>query len=330
MYGHQQSLSGVKRMFETILRLLLTSLFEAAPLALATLGIVLIFKTSFTTNFAQGSIGMLGAFAASIILSRHPIDNIPTVTYSQMFIAVIVGIIVGFFVAMFVDVVIFRLSKYANPAGKQIITMGLVLVIGGTIPTLFGGRGRSIPRLGGNLQGPFRAPFEAVIQFFRSLGVIIQMHQLIALVLALVIISILFIALRYTKWGLGVRATASNEVVAGMMGVNTRFITAMSWAIAGGLGALAAILISSGRGSQGSVNTIFMTSTQVNAFFSSIMGGFSTFHGPVIGAVIFSIMKNVFSSYLSPWGMTTVYIVVLIIVLIKPYGIFGKKIAKKV
>ena len=52
----------------------------------------------------------------------------------------------------------------------------------------------------------------------------------------------LFVALKYTKWGLSVRSVAGNETVAGMMGVNTRWVTAFTWAIAGGLGALAASL----------------------------------------------------------------------------------------
>ena len=114
--------------------------------------------------------------------------------------------------------------------------------------------------------------------------------------------------LRYTRWGLGVRATASNERVASMMGVNTKFITAMSWAIAGGLGAVAAILIASNRGTFGNVTTYFMISIQVQAFFSAILGGFSTFYGPVIGAVIFSVLNNLgFGVYFNPWGTTVLY-----------------------
>ncbi|MBE0700239.1 MAG: branched-chain amino acid ABC transporter permease [Acholeplasmataceae bacterium] len=319
-------------MFESILRTIVTSIFEAAPLALATLGIVLIFKTSFTTNFAQGSIGTVGSFVASyLILATPTIDGtIPTVTALTLFLAIVVGVVFGFILGLLVDILIFRNSRYINSGGKQIITMGLVLVISGVIPMVFGSQNRTLPRLGSNVGGILQKFFQTIIDFFIQFGVTIRIHQLIGFFLSVILLAIIFIALRYTKWGLGVRATASNEIVAGMMGINTRIITAMSWAIAGGLGTVAAILIASSRGSAGSVVPYLMINTQVQAFFSSILGGFSTFGGPMIGVLIFSLLKNFFSIYLSPWGMTSVYIFILVVVLIKPLGLFGKKIAKKV
>ncbi|MDY0210027.1 MAG: branched-chain amino acid ABC transporter permease [Acholeplasma sp.] len=313
--------------------ILLSGILQSAPLVLATFAIVLIFRTSFTTNFAQGMIGTVAAFVTTYIIMPAPDiqGNVANPSFIEYFIAIAIGITVSFLFSMLIDVLIFRHSRYLNPVGKQIITMGVVLIISGLLPILFGISDRSLPRLGRNLESTFLGDILASISdLFSKVGINVGIHVLLSFFISFTLITIIFIALKYTKWGLGVRATASNEKVASMMGVNTKFITAMSWAIAGGLGAIAAILISSNKGTFGNVTTYFMISIQVQAFFSAILGGFSTFYGPVIGAIIFSVLNNVFGVYFNPWGTTVLYLTIMTVVLFKPLGLFGKKIAKKV
>ena len=138
----------------------------------------------------------------------------------------------------------------------------------------------------------------------------------------------MFIALKYTKWGLGVRATASNEVVASMMGINTKFITAMSWGIAGGLGALAGALYAP---TVFSLTPDMMLTLQINGFLAAVLGGFSSFGGPIVAAVIIPFSKILSNRLISDtWANAIVYMMILIVILIKPVGLFGKRIAKKV
>ncbi|MBM7453314.1 branched-chain amino acid transport system permease protein [Acholeplasma morum] len=311
----------------------ISGFLQSAPLVLATFAIVLIFKTSFTTNFAQGMIGTVAAFVTTYIIMPIPDiqGNVASPSFLEYLVAILAGITVSFIFSMIIDVLIFRHSRYLNPVGKQIITMGVVLVITGVLPILFGISDRSLPRIGRNLEDTFLGDvLLGISKGFKAIGVNVGIHVLLGFIISFLLISVIFIALKYTKWGLGVRATASNEKVASMMGVNTKFITAMSWAIAGGLGAVAAILISSNKGSFGNVTTYFMISVQVQAFFAAILGGFSTFYGPVVGAIIFSILNNLFGVYFNPWGTTVLYLTIMTVVLFKPLGLFGKKIAKKV
>lgn len=311
----------------------ISSLFTSAPLILATFAIVLIFKTSFTTNFAQGMIGTIAAFVTSYILLPKPDFTNPTVpapTLVEYLIAILAGILVSFIISMIIDVLIFRNSRYLNPVGKQIITMGMVLIITGFLPMMYGVDALPMPRMGKNLTNTAFGNFLKIfVDFFSSMGIRVRLEMVLTTFLSAIILGTIFALLRFSKWGLGVRATASNEKVASMMGVNTKFITAMSWAIAGGLGAVAAIIISSNRDGF-FITPYLMISTQVQAFFSAILGGFSTFFGPVVGALLFTIFDNLFAVYFNPWGKTATYLFVMIIVLIKPYGLFGKKIAKKV
>ena len=132
-----------------------------------------------------------------------------------------------------------------------------------------------------------------------------------------------------------VRSTASNEFTAELMGINSYAITAASWAIAGALGVLAAVMYAGGGAR---IGPSFMTTIQVNAFLAGILGGFSTFHGPVIGAICIPVAANCVGflanfrgmSGITRWNMVIVYALMLIVILIKPQGLLGKPIVKKV
>ena len=117
-------------------------------------------------------------------------------------------------------------------------------------------------------------------------------------------------------------------------GSDTRVITAASWSIAGALGVLAAVMYAGGGTT---ISPSYMTTIQVNAFLAGILGGFSTFYGPVIGAVLIPVAASCvgflanFGLYnISRWQMVIVYVLMLIVILIKPAGIFGKRTLKKV
>ncbi len=314
-----------------IINRLLLALADAAPLALVTFAIVLIFRTSFTTNFAQGMIATTGAYVVTIFYSAFLVQIFPN--SNPIFLTIIAflsGIVVGFLLGVFIDTILIRKSKFSTPLTKQMITMGIVLVIMGVLPTIFFRYDQNMP---------------SIPRFFTEVSIIetgfgnivLRYNQIYAILIATLVIGTVFILLKKTKWGLGVRSTAANEKVASMLGVNTKFITAMSWGIAGGLATLGAIIYASYNLT---VNVAFMTEMQVNGFLAAILGGFSTFFGPVIGAIIIPVLTQI-SYYvtnnfqlgipnLGVYYKVFVYIIILIIILIKPIGIFGKKIAKKV
>ena len=313
-----------------IINRLVPALADAAPLALVTLAIVLIFRTSFTTNFAQGMISTTAAYVTTVFYNRYLIINFPSINgFISMMLSFILGILVGFLLGVFIDTMIIRKSKFSNSLTKQMITMGSVLFIMGMLPTLFFKADLNMPTI------PYFFTTRTLIPF-RDKFILIQHNHVYMILVATLVISTVFIALKFTKWGLGVRSTAANEKVAGMMGVNTKFITAMSWGIAGGLGSLGAILYASTQ----TISAGLMVEMQVNGFLAGILGGFSTFFGPVVGAIIIPIVSTlsnyitqkimIGSSSLRVYYKVFVYLVILVIILIKPIGLFGKKIAKKV
>ena len=301
-----------------IINTFLSSLIPMCVTAIVTMAITLIFRTSFTTNFAQGVISAFGAYVASWAITRL---GLPVI------IALPLSMIVSMAIAVAVDVGLFRNGRYVNALSKQIITMGLISIVTGLAPVIFGTINKyNIDSLvSGNL----------TIDVAGDVDISVTYNSLIWVAITAIIIPVIFILLRYSKWGLSVRATASNEYVAGMMGINTHVVTALSWGIAGALGALAAYMRSS---STNIVNIYFMTDYQVSAFLAGILGGFSTFHGPVICALLIPLVENLIFAILSmvglseftSWSRVIVYAIALVIIFIKPQGIFGKKIAKKV
>ena len=310
-----------------ILQPFAASLSYICVLALATFAITLIYKTSATTNFAQGSIAIFASYIGCKLFVNLGVPY---------WICIIISFVIGFLFGIVVDVGIFRRGRYVNLAGKQIITMGLVLIITSIMPMigLVFSYDPSIP------------PFIKVpdSEFVKNNNLLIQMggkvldlpiHGLVCLGITVIILGILFILLRFSKWGLGVRTTASNEYVAQMMGVNTHIITALSWGIAGALGAVAALMYASSRGT---ITMTFMGEFQVNAFLSGILGGFGTFFGPIVASIGIPVVTKFIGlfgqidglEFIMSYDKVLVYLLALVIILIKPNGIFGKKVVKKV
>ena len=191
---------------------------------LATFAVTLIFKTSYTTNFAQGVISAIGAYVAVELSLLHGMP---------LWLVAMLGVVVAFIIGVAIDVLVFRNGRYVNALGKQIITMGLISIFIGVIPFVFKvAKLESVPAL----------PFVHLTKGIKLGELFIQYNTLIALGITAVLIALVFILLQKSKWGLSVRATASNEIVAGMMGVNTKVITAVSWGIAGAFGAVAAAM----------------------------------------------------------------------------------------
>lgn len=302
-----------------LINILLQTLTTTCVTVLATMGISLIFKTSNTTNFAQGSIAALGCHFAYYLVNKAGWG-----TVLPNWLGIIISILIGILLGLLIDIGIFRRGRNVNAIGKQIITMGIVTLIVGGIPLVFGSdEGMRLESF---------APGNTTIEIFGA-TISATNHSLVCLAITLVVLAILFILLYKSKWGLGVRATASNESTAGIIGINTHIITATSWAIAAGLGVLAAVMLAADTVT---ISSYFMTEIQVNSFLSGILGGFSTFYGPIIGAVIVPVSIAVVSwggiyvDFFQKFSLAIVYVALLVAVLIKPQGLFGKKIVKKV
>ena len=273
--------------------------------ALAALGIIIIYRTSYTTNFAQGAVAMFNTFVVTFLFNKFGLP---------LWLAVIGGVLSAILMGFLIDVLILRHTKNVSPVAKQIITLGLIMIVLGLAPIFFG-------------VDPLRLPRLIESGDFSFLGASISYNGLFNIALGLAIMLLMFYILQKTKWGLAIRITASNEYVARLMGVPTKNVTMAAWGVAGVLGVIAGVMTAP----MTSVTLNLMDEVQITALVACVLGGFQTFHGPVIGAYIMGIVRNLLLFYVSSiWGGQILYILILVFIVFRPYGLIGKKIVKKV
>lgn len=287
------------------LQILLRSLETGSVYALAALGIIIVYRTSNITNFSQGVVSMFSTFVVTALFIN---------TGMPLWLAIFGGVASAIVVGILIDLVVIRHTKKVSPVAKQIITLGLIMVVLGITPLFFGVDPLTLPRLinAGDL---------------RILGANISYNGIFNIVFGLVLMVILFYILQNTKWGLAVRTTASNEYTARLMGVPTKTVTLFAWAIAGVLGVFSGVMVAP----MTSVTLNLMDQVQINALIACVLGGFQTFYGPIFAAYMIGISANLLSYYVSSvWGGQILYIVILAFLIFRPHGLFGKKIVKKV
>jgi branched-chain amino acid transport system permease protein len=288
-----------------LLQILLRSLETGSVYALAALGIIIVYRTSNITNFSQGVVSMFNTFVVTALFIN---------TGMPLWLAILGGVASAITVGMLIDFVVIRHTKKVSPVAKQIITLGLIMVVLGITPLFFGVDPLTLPRLinAGDL---------------KILGANISYNGLFNIVFGLVLMFILFYVLQKTKWGLAVRTTASNEYTARLMGVPTKTVTMFAWGIAGVLGVFSGVMVAP----MTSVSLNLMDQVQINALIACVLGGFQTFYGPIFAAYLIGISANLLSYYVSSvWGGQILYIVILAFLIFRPHGLFGKKIVKKV
>ena len=291
--------------FGTLLQILLRSLETGGIYALAALGIIIIFRTSNITHFAQGAMGMFNTYLAAVLVD---VMGLP------LGIGVVAAVVMAVVLGCLVDFVIIRRVKKVAPITKQILTLGLIMVFVGLAPMIFGVDPRSLPKF---------IPAGHIPVADTKLSY----NGLLNIALGIVIMLVLFYVLQKTKMGIAIRTTASNEPVARLMGVPTRNVTLFAWALAAVLGALAGIM----NAPSTTVTTGVMDSVQINALIACVLGGFQTFYGPILGAYIIAVGSNLLNFYVSSvWGTQIMYLLILLFVVFRPQGLIGKKIVKKV
>ncbi|QLY40095.1 branched-chain amino acid ABC transporter permease [Hujiaoplasma nucleasis] len=303
----------------TIITLLFSSLRLGSIVALAALGIVLIFRTSKATNFAQGTIGTMNAYVAAYFTM---------VKGYHWLVAVSLALVAAFITGIVIDKLFIRPAKKANIVGKQILTFGIIMILTGIMNFDKGIFKDLFPSV------PIRPePLFPISLRVNILGAGIEVNTIFIFTVTLVLLAFVFWFIQKTKWGLATRVTASSEETAMLMGVPTKTVTMFSWAFAAMLGALAGIFLSS----RVAMDPLLLVSVQVGAFFAGVFGGFTTFHGPVIAAYLIGFVINISSYFTSSvlrkdalYAEVAVYLLILVILYFKPYGLFGKKPTRKV
>ncbi|MFH1155205.1 MAG: branched-chain amino acid ABC transporter permease [Pseudomonadota bacterium] len=287
------------------IQMVVSGIAVGSTYALMGLAMVIIYKTSEVPNFAQGEMALISSFFAMMLL---------TSTTIPVYLAF--GLTLGFSVLLgcFLEFAILRRAKEPNVLGMIVITIGIEMVLLGFVSWKFGAEQKTMP-----------FPIDPYDSFLFH-GIFIGKLELLTLVTALILMVVLFLFFRYSRLGLAMKAVQQNSVAARIVGIRTNRILMMTWGISSFVGAVAGLLISPTI-----MHPFMMWDPMLKGFAAAVMGGMTSLPGAVAAAYCLGIIENLFGGYISIEFKTVVAFAIIVIVLcIKPSGLFARHYVKKV
>ncbi|SNR32925.1 branched-chain amino acid transport system permease protein [Haloechinothrix alba] len=277
--------------------------------ALLALGFVIIYKSTRVINFAQPALMLAGAVLVSYLVG--PLG---------FFVAVAVAVAATAMLALGLERSVVRPMIGKPVFIIAIITIGIDIALRNVVNGFIGTDVRQV----GSPWG---------LQSVRFAGVSVQERHIAMLLTALVIITVLFLFFKYSRLGLAMRATAFDQETALSQGVSVSTVFALSWAIAGGMAAVAGVFVASNAGIDQQIWIVAL-----KALPAIIIGGLESLEGAIVGGITVGVVESLVATYQSdfaPWlgsnfSVVSPYVVMLIVLMVRPYGLFGTKEVQRV
>jgi branched-chain amino acid transport system permease protein len=287
-----------------ILQLVVNGAASGCIYGLIALGFVLIYKATEMVNFAQGDVMMLGGFVAfSLIANFH----------LPYWVGGILAIVITAAFGYALDAFILRRVIGQPQFAVVMLTLGLGFIFRAAAGITWG-----YDSVG------FNTPFTNKTANIG--GLVLGQDNLSIIVGTVLLCGILYLFFSKTRVGVAMQAASQNQLAAYYMGIPVRTIFSLIWAVSAGVACLAGILLS--PVSMIDVNMGFLG---IKAFAAAVIGGFGSIPGSVIGGVIVGIVEQ-FAGYKLPAGFqeVTSNVVLLLMLFIRPQGLFAERMGKRV
>ena len=288
------------------LQLVISGIAQGCIYGLIALGFVLIYKATETVSFAQGELMMLGAFAGLVGM---------TMLGFPYWLAVLSSIAAVALMGLVTERLVIR-PILGQPAFSIImLTIGLGYVGRGLI-TMIPGIGTETHTL--------PVPYKDLVWNVGPL--VLSAEQVVVIGATGVLCTALFALFRYSKLGIAMQASSQNQLAAYYMGIPVKRLNGLVWALAAAVAAIAGLLLAPITFVHANMGFIGL-----KAFPAAVVGGFGSLPGAIVGGLIIGVVESLAGFYL-PEGFKDIaaYIVVLIMLIVKPNGLFGEKLRKKV
>jgi branched-chain amino acid transport system permease protein len=271
---------------------------------LIALGFVLIFKATEVINFAQGEMMMIGAFVAYTLTAMLHVPFVVT-----FFLTPIICGGLG----IFLERLLIRPLQRESVVSIIMVTIGLSITL-----RAFAGMIWSYDTL------VFPHPFSE--QGVQIVGVVIAPIYMWVILITIGLVFLLYAFFKFTTVGISLQASAQNRVASLLMGISVKRVYSVTWAISGMVGAVAGILV---------VPISFLNCNMgflgLKAFPAAVIGGFNSIPGAIVGGVIIGISENLAGIYMPLWFKDIfAYVIMLLVLMIRPEGLFGTHEQKKV
>jgi branched-chain amino acid transport system permease protein len=299
--------------FSDFMQQVVSGLASGGVYALLALALVIIHRSTGVINFAQGEMATLSTYIAWTLTVNHGWSYWP---------AFVATLAISFAGGVGIHRVVIRPVERGNVLRIVIVTIGLLVAINGFVVWKWGGEPQQ-------LQSPFGTSTYDVG------GVVVAANDIGTIAVALGIVVLLWLLFQFTKVGLALRAAAVNPEEARLVGVRVTWMLALGWGLAALLGAVAGMLTAPTVG----LDPNMMAPVLIYAFAAAILGGIDSPLGAVVGGLLLGVLLNLLS-YLSQYGafdwfteelrLPMALLVILVVLLVRPQGIFGRPEVKRV
>lgn len=295
--------SGVRKL-DIFLQLTLNGLAVGCIYGLVALGFVLIYKATELVNFAQGDLLMLGAFVAYMVVVLWGFDY---------WVGFVVAIVVLAIFGALLDAAILRRVIGQPQFAVVMLTIGLGAMFRTFASITWGSEIYTLPN-------PFSGHVTNVA------GVTVSHEYLSIIVGTVVLCSALYAFFTHTRIGVAMQAASQNQLAAYYMGIPVKMIFSLIWAISAGVAAAAGILLA-----PVSLIDINIGFIGLKAFAAAVLGGFGSIPGALAGGIIIGLIE-LYAGATMPEGFKDVaaYVVLLVMLAVRPQGLFGSLGRKKV
>lgn len=294
----------------------LYGLANGAILALAALGFVVVFKSTGVVNFAQGQFLMLGAYL---------IHQFTTEWGWHWTLAVPAAMAVAVAVGMLIERLILRRLIGEAFISVIMVTIGLAVAIYAIVLGVWGPQ-------------PFPAPEFIPKETVEILGAKVSISRLVAVAVSAVVFTVFAIFFRYSRHGIAMRAVADDQQAAMVQGISVNRVFAFSWALAAASAVLGGMLLS-----QILEVSLDIQTFGIIVFPVVILGGLDSVPGTVVGGLIIGLLYQYVAGYQDSWfgflpknwvggGLQEIvpFVILIAILLVKPYGLFGERRIERV
>ncbi|AEA33031.1 branched-chain amino acid ABC transporter permease [Hippea maritima] len=298
---------------DIFLQQLVNGLTIGSIYALVALGYTMVYGVLKLINFAHGDLVALSAYIGLVIMMQlagalSPVLLIITTFIATMIIIATAGVIL--------ERTAYRPLRKAPRLSAVVSALGASLVIENGIMLIWG----PMPRI---------FPASAVPNANYNIGnVYISLMQVLVLIISFVLMVALYFFVNRTKLGTAMRACAIDQDAARLMGIDVNRVIVTTFVIGSALGAVGGLFIGMYyRGIHFNMGWIY----GLNAFVAAIIGGIGNIPGAMLGGILLGIFNAFISGYLSSsWALALTYVLLIVIMIIRPTGILGERVAEKV
>lgn len=291
---------------QTVLQQIINALSLGSIYALLALGYSMVYGIINLINFAHGDIYMLGAFFAYYVINAWHFNFI-TALLSAMIVGAVSGVVIEYFA--------YRPLRKSPRIAVLITAIGVSFLLENGMSYFVGSNARSFPQV-----------IEQVNYVFG--GVQISNIQILILVTALILMVSLQLIIKKTKMGRAMRAVSVDPAAAELVGVNVNHTISFTFALGSALAGAAGVLIGM---YYNQIDPLMGMTPGIKAFVAAVLGGIGSVPGASLGGFLIGILETFFQSIgLSAYKDAVVYLVLIVILLFLPEGIFGKNAKEKV